>query len=144
MGFLVFLNTKKVIPSRQKQLYDNSYFPSRPTLRRSLVMSEGSVMWRVILVPKGSTAPPDFTCGNDGQERSQRRPQASPGTRKTLLSFPRQPSNPARASMTETKKHQESTGTLCSALGARQIEAELPRNPDYTLKKQKQNWDCQG
>lgn len=108
-------------------------------------MSEGSVMWRVILVPKGSTAPPDFTCGNDGQEQPQRRPQASPGTRKTLLGFPRQPSNPARASIGDGNKTlQESTGTPCSALGARQIEAELPRNPDYTLKKQKQNWDCQG
>lgn len=31
------------------------------TLSRSLVISEGSVMWKVILVPKGSMAPPDFT-----------------------------------------------------------------------------------
>lgn len=46
-------------------------------------MSEGSVMWRVILVPKGSTAPPDFTCGNNGQEQVQRRAQASPAATKT-------------------------------------------------------------
>lgn len=37
-------------------------------------MSEGSVMWRVILVPRGSTAPPDFTCREDGQEQHQRSP----------------------------------------------------------------------
>lgn len=35
-------------------------------------MSEGSVMWRVILVPNGSTAPPDFTCRKDGQDQHQK------------------------------------------------------------------------
>jgi hypothetical protein len=41
-------------------------------LSRSLVMSEGSVMWRVILVPNGSTAPPDFTCTDSSHEQQQR------------------------------------------------------------------------
>ena len=39
-------------------------------------------MWKVILVPKGSTAPPDFTCtDNSGQEQQQRRwdPPLGPG-----------------------------------------------------------------
>lgn len=34
------------------------------TFSRSRDMSDGSVMWSVILVPSSSVAPPDFTCIN--------------------------------------------------------------------------------
>lgn len=46
------------------------------TLSRSLVISEGSVMWKVILVPKGSTAPPDFTCTDSNSVSSSSRGDA--------------------------------------------------------------------
>lgn len=49
-------------------------------------MSEGSVMWSVILVPKGSTAPPDFTYKDSNQEQQQREdpePHPVPGRPQT-------------------------------------------------------------
>lgn len=54
---------KKQFPLDRQPCVEESHFSKQVvTLSRSLVISEGSVMWKVILVPKGSMAPPDFTC----------------------------------------------------------------------------------
>lgn len=62
---------------RDSPCEEDRQFPKQGvTLSTSLVRSKGSVIWKVILVPKGSTAPPDFTCtDNSSQEQAAERIQ---------------------------------------------------------------------